>query len=163
MKESRKFSEDIWADLIHLLCLFFCFCLHDKQRHPFSSKLSSNLQILTMVHPLVLFSSLQTVWVGSNSLAASMWATTLSVSKQTFCNASKSSLTQLSRSGVLVTSVGALGERMSCLRWKHQLKCFFGRGKKNRTVIWTGQVGLSVRIVALACSTALEKAAAKDF
>ena len=92
-----------------------------------------------------------------------MWATTLSLTKQMSCSASKTSFTQLSMSGVLVTNVGATGESTSCLVCWWNTKCFFGQGKKNLTVTCTGQPGLSVRMVALAVSVALAKAAANDF
>ena len=52
---------------------------------------------------------------------------------------------------------------MSCFVVELKTKCFFGRGKKNLTVTWRGQPGLSLRIVALAFSIAFAKAEAKDF
>ncbi len=71
------------------------------------------------------------------------------------------SLRQLSTSGVFVTNVGAEAGRCIEAVCGLKRKCFFGRGKKNFTVMKVGCV-LVVSKVALAFSIASLKAAAKE-
>ena len=124
-----------WSENCHL---FFFLCLQDRQLQLLSKICSLSSSILMMVHPLFSCPSIHFFCVMSNCFATSIWTIWESFWQAIPCNASRTSLVQLSMSGFFVTNTGAFAGRVSCPLIGHLTQWCFGCGKKNLRVMAIG-------------------------